>query len=110
MYFQGLLIGLVAFLIIGLFHPLVIWGEYYFSAKIWPVFLLLGLICCIASVFLGKLPIISSILAIIGFSSFWSIHEIIEQKERVAKGWFPVNPKRKKNKNDSEGNQQKNKM
>ncbi|MDD3694894.1 MAG: DUF4491 family protein [Lentisphaeria bacterium] len=95
MYFQGLFSGLVAFLIIGLFHPLVIKGEYYFGAKIWPAFLLLGLACCAAALFLGKMPMLSSILGIVGFSAFWSIHEIIEQEKRVAKGWFPKNPKRK---------------
>ena len=25
----------------------------------------------------------------------WSIGEIFEQKKRVEKGWFPMNPKRK---------------
>ena len=26
---------------------------------------------------------------------YWSIGELFEQRERVAKGWFPKNPKRK---------------
>ena len=34
----GLVIGLATFLIIGLFHPLVIKGEYHFGVKIWFVF------------------------------------------------------------------------
>ena len=42
--FYGLIIGAATFLIIGLFHPLVIKGEYYFGVKIWWVFLLLGLL------------------------------------------------------------------
>jgi hypothetical protein len=33
-------------------------------------------------------------VGVFGFSSLWSIHEIIEQEERVKKGWFPANPKR----------------
>jgi hypothetical protein len=37
----------------------------------------------------------SSLLGVTGFSSFWSILEIKEQKKRVEKGWFPKNPKRK---------------
>ena len=28
-------------------------------------------------------------------SSFWSIGEVFKQRERVRKGWFPMNPKRK---------------
>ena len=30
---QGVVIGLCTFLIIGLFHPIVIKGEYYFGTK-----------------------------------------------------------------------------
>ena len=52
----GIVIGIATFLIIGIFHPMVTKGEYYFGVKIWWLF---------------------------------------EQRERVAKGWFPKNPKRK---------------
>jgi hypothetical protein len=38
---------------------------------------------------------ISTLLGVFAFSSFWSIHELFEQRERVRKGWFPQNPKRK---------------
>lgn len=31
----GLAIGLCTFLVIGIFHPFVIKGEYYFGVKIW---------------------------------------------------------------------------
>jgi len=34
-------------------------------------------------------------LAVLGFSLLWSIKELSEQKDRVEKGWFPKNPKRK---------------
>ena len=33
------------------------------------------------------------------FSSFWSIGELLEQRKRVEKGWFPENPKRLEEKN-----------
>ena len=39
---------------------------------------------------------VSSILAGVGMSCLWSILELFEQEERVKKGWFPANPKRKK--------------
>jgi hypothetical protein len=94
MLFDGLIIGLASFLIIGLFHPLVIKGEYYFGVKIWPLFLLAGLIFCGASVFVSFF-ILRAILAVAGFSSLWSILEIFEQRKRVQKGWFPKKPKRK---------------
>ena len=31
----GLVIGIATFLIIGLFHPLVVKGEYYLAARYW---------------------------------------------------------------------------
>ena len=36
----------------------------------------------------------STLLAVWGASSLWSIGELFEQRQRVAKGWFPANPKR----------------
>lgn len=90
MNFQGLIIGLSAFIIIGIFHPLVIKGEYYIGKKIWPVFLVVGLILIAVSMFIDSI-IISAIVGVTGFSSLWSINEIIEQEERVRKGWFPYN-------------------
>jgi uncharacterized membrane protein YuzA (DUF378 family) len=94
MYFDGLLIGVAAFMIIGIFHPLVVWGEYYFSASIWPLFLGIGIISCVASIFIGN-NILRAVLSVVGFSSLWSILEIFHQRERVKKGWYPENPKRK---------------
>lgn len=34
MNFTGILIGVITFFLIGLFHPIVIKAEYYFSKKI----------------------------------------------------------------------------
>jgi hypothetical protein len=93
--FNGLIIGLSAFLIIGIFHPIVIKTEYYFGKSVWPIFLIFGLVCILASL-LVTINLLSTILGIIGFSSLWSIHEIIEQEQRVLKGWFPANPNKKK--------------
>lgn len=92
---SGVIIGAVSFLIIGIFHPVVIKCEYYFSEKIWPVFLLSGIFFCILSLFVRQI-ILSAALAILGFSLLWSIKELKEQTRRVEKGWFPKNPKRKK--------------
>lgn len=87
--------GAVTFVIIGVFHPIVIKCEYYFSARIWPVFLAGGLILCGISLLIRHM-VLSSILAIIGFSMLWSIGELKHQEKRVEKGWFPANPNRKK--------------
>jgi hypothetical protein len=41
-----------------------------------------------------KSPELSAFFAIMGFTYLWGIGEIIEQEERVRKGWFPKNPQR----------------
>lgn len=89
----GLTIGLITFLIIGLFHPLVIKGEYYMGVKCWWILLVAGIISCVAS-FMVTDVLLSSVLGVVAFSSFWSIKEVYEQRERVRKGWFPKNPRR----------------
>ncbi len=90
----GLLIGLCTFLIIGLFHPLVIKAEYYMGVKSWWLFMVAGIICTILSVTV-KNGTLSILLGVTAFSCFWSIFEIFEQEKRVERGWFPKNPKRK---------------
>ena len=88
MNFSGILVGLGSFLIIGLLHPVVIQAEYHFGKKCWPVFLILGIAACLASVFVENL-VVSVLLGVLGFSLFWSIKELFEQEERVRKGWYP---------------------
>lgn len=90
----GLVIGLCTFLVIGVFHPLVIKGEYYFGTKIWTVFLFVGIVCCFFAWYVNDL-FLSIILGVTGFSAFWGIGEVFEQKKRVQKGWFPRNPNRR---------------
>ena len=64
MYFEGFLISVLTFLIIGL-------------SLMTPSVLL------------------STVLGVLGASSLWSIKELYEQENRVKKGWFPANPRRK---------------
>ena len=85
MNFVGLLLGAGAFLCIGIFHPLVIKAEYYFGVRSWWVCGSLFVENTYLSIFLG----------IFAFSAFWGIGEVFKQRERVRKGWFPMNPKRK---------------
>lgn len=94
MHFTGLIIGVATFVIIGLFHPLVIKGEYYFGVKIWWAFALMGVVAIALSVAISNV-LWSTLLAVWGASSLWSIGELFEQRKRVEKGWFP---KREKNK------------
>ena len=90
--FSGVAIGVATFIVIGLFHPLVIKAEYYIGVRSWWLFLLLGIVAGVASLLVHNL-ILSIILGVVAFSSFWSIGEVFEQRKRVQKGWFPKNPK-----------------
>lgn len=90
----GLVTGLCTFLIIGLFHPLVIKGEYYFGVKIWRVFLVAGILLAAGALLVSNL-LVASLLGVAAFSSFWAILETFQQQERVHKGWFPRNPRRR---------------
>ena len=95
MNFTGIIVCLATFLIIGLFHPIVIKAEYYLGTKCWWVFLVAGIVFCVLSIIVENL-IASTILGVTAFSSFWSIGELFEQKQRVKKGWFPEGPGHKK--------------
>lgn len=89
----GLIIGISTFLIIGFFHPVVVKSEFYFGTKCWWWFLVLGILGTLAALWVHNI-LWSSLLGVFAFSSFWTIKEVFEQKERVEKGWFPMNPKR----------------
>ena len=93
-HLAGLFIGICTFLIIGLFHLVVVKAEYYWGTKCWWIFLILGIAGVVASLSIENV-IIASLLGVFAFSSFWTIKEVFEQEERVKKGWFPKNPKRK---------------
>lgn len=95
MNFAGIILGISAFLIIGLFHPVVIKAEYFFGKKCWWIFALAGIGFCVAALFVDS-TVVSSILGVTGFSCFWSVLELFEQEKRVKKGWFPANPNKKK--------------
>lgn len=90
---EGLGIGLFTFLIIGLFHPLVIKGEYYLGRRVNIIFAVVGIVASLGALLVTD-TFWAAILAVVGFSSFWSIKEVIEQEKRVKKGWFPSNPRR----------------
>ena len=92
--FEGLLIGISTFLIIGIFHPIVIKTEYYTGTRLWWVFMLIGIGGTVGSLFIDSV-FWASLLGVFAFSSFWTIKELFDQEEHVRKGWFPKNPKRK---------------
>lgn len=97
MNWESIFVGLAAFVIIGVFHPIVIKGEYYFSKRIWPLFLIAGILFVAGALFTEG-NFLSAVLSITGFTCLWSIKELFEQEKRVEKGWFP---KRGEKKNDA---------
>ena len=90
----GLIIGLGTFLIIGIFHPIVIKAEYHCGTRCWWAFMLAGIVLIALTLLINNV-LVSALLGVTAFSCFWSILEVFQQQERVHKGWFPRNPKRK---------------
>ena len=94
MHFEGLIIAVVSFIIIGVFHPVVIKSEYYFGIRCWSAFALAGAVAIGFALFVESM-MISAMLGVLGCTFFWCIVELFHQKRRVEKGWFPKNPNRK---------------
>lgn len=94
MNFQSVLLAICTFLIIGLCHPLVIKTEYYFGTRPWWLFLVCGIAAVVGALFVNN-DFVSTLLAVFGASLLWGIGELLSQKKRVERGWFPMNPKRK---------------
>ncbi len=89
----GIISGAAMIILTGIFHPVVVKCEYYFSAKVWPVFLVLGLVSFWVSA-VAENGAVSNVAGILGAILLWCIRELKEQEKRVANGWFPKNPKR----------------
>ena len=66
MNWGGILLGTASFVIIGLFHPIVIWAEYHFGKGCWPVFLAVGLLLAAASLTVSNLYA-GALLGIVAF-------------------------------------------
>lgn len=100
MHFDGLIIGVGTFFIIGILHPVVIKTEYHIGTKAWPVFLVTGLACIAFSLF-SPVHILSALSSVWGFSLLWSIRELFEQTQRVKRGWYPSNPRKDMRRSES---------
>lgn len=89
---SAVVFGVASLFIMGAYYPIVIRGEYYFSQKIWPVFLAVGLAAIILSTQMNGLS--CWLTAFFGATNLWAIVELREQAERVRLGRYPKNPKR----------------
>jgi len=94
MNFTGVYLGLFMLFCIGFGFLWVIKLEYYLGAKVWKAVLGIGLLLCLASLFLPSFTA-SAMLGIFGGSVAWGATELPAQAERVQRGVFPANPKRK---------------
>ena len=81
---EGVVVGAASLLVTGAFHPLVIWCEYRFTQRIWPVFLIAGLLCLLAALLIQG--ILSILLGLLGAGCLWSIRELKEQANKVFDG------------------------
>ncbi len=78
---EGIIIGVATFFLIGIFHPLVIKGEYYFGRKINKYFIIVGIIFVALSIYIKSL--IPSIFAgVIACCCFWSVGEVIRARKK----------------------------
>ena len=93
-YFTGIIIAVSTFLIIGIFHPVVIKVEYYTGTRYWWLFLVMGIVSVVGALFIEN-PLLSAMTGVFGASSLWTIGELFSQKRRVERGWFPMNPNRR---------------
>ena len=91
--FDGLLIGIVTFLIIGLFHPIVVKAEYYWGTKCWWIFLLLGIAGTVASLLIESVFCLRYLRCVCLFFVLDDQGSIRAGRTRI-EGWFPKNPKR----------------
>lgn len=89
----GVALGLFMLFVIGFGFLWVIKLEYYLGAHVWKVVLAVGLLICLASLFIPSFTA-SALLGIFGGSVVWGATELPGQEQRVQRGLFPANPHR----------------
>ncbi len=93
MNWEGAALAVFSLAVIAAFHPLVIWAEYRFSARrAAPAFAVAGLAVLTLALFLPG--VWGAAAAFFGATNLWCFVEVRQQEKRVARGWFPKNPRR----------------
>lgn len=90
MNIYGFLTGLYTFLLIGVFHPVVIKMEYHLGKRYWWILFIPGLAFALLSLFLRD--VYSVISGVFGFVLLWSTKELFKQHQRVKKRLTRINP------------------
>ncbi|HEC79955.1 MAG TPA: DUF4491 family protein [Firmicutes bacterium] len=88
MNFTGIIFGIGIILLIGLLHILIIKVEYHLSYRLWVVFAVFGLLLLFVSTLFND-DVVSIMFGILGALVGFSAYELILQRKRVEKGWFP---------------------
>ncbi len=91
MQYAGIILGVVTFIMIGVLHVAVVKIERLWGSGLWPVFIVLGLLFGLSSLFVDDV-LISALLGVNGFLFAWSGPELKKQKERVENAtqhWIP---------------------
>ncbi len=94
MNWTGLALGLWMLAAIGVGFWWVIKVEYYLGAQVWPWVLALGVALAVASYFVPSFGAAAAVGVLAG-SVIWGSTELPAQAERVRRGLFPSNPRRK---------------
>lgn len=87
MNWNGLIVATGTFLLIGVFHVVVIKSEFYFGKESWFVFAGAGTVAVVLSTVIQN-ETASALAAVFGITCLWSIKELFEQEKRVKKGWI----------------------
>jgi hypothetical protein len=101
MNLTGIYLGLFMLFSIGFGFFWVIKVEYYWGARLWKAVLGFGLLVCLASLFAPTFAV-SALLGILGGSVVWGATELPAQEERVRRGSFPANPRKRLQEGSSE--------
>ena len=93
--FTGLILGIAMLIAIGVGFLWVIKLEYHIGAQIWPAVLAFGVVLALATLWIKPFWA-SALVGIAAGSIVWGATELPPQEERVRRGLFPANPKRRR--------------
>ena len=93
-HITGIVIAISTFLIIGLFHPLVIKTEYYLGTRPWWLFLFGGILCVVLSLLQADI-VWSSLLGVLGGKPAVVDRRTLRPGKARAEGLVPHEPEKK---------------
>ena len=92
MNWQGLLVGLAVFAMVGVCHPMVVWMEYNIGRRVWKLLLVVGVFLLVPSLFASG--VVASVLGGASAAVIYSAVEVVRQHKRAVLGRAARNPRR----------------